>query len=421
VALGFSQSETGDIITLTATSPDSALAQSAAASFTEAFTRARRQLVSSRSTGGQTSARTNLNILNDRLDVVEGELDDAGVTPPPVVEGSEDDPTPVLDLPPGTPTDTVLLAYERNTLINRIRDLQVQYADLGSQALTPQSYAEVVERPAPVQIVPPTPSPIGPAAIILGVGLLLALVTPVVIDRLDRTIEGASAAAGALGAPVLAAVPGMSRSERRRLAPAGTGQETAYRSLAATSLATDRLPGAILVTAPTGDVQDVVAANFAVGLAQLGVRVALMATSPRQTWYAEATGATEPRAGSSFGELLQRAHSGTLRHDVAPELSPTSVDCLWLIPALETDDDVLFDGLPPLIKALSQSSIDVTVIAGPSLLDEPDATIIAWATRSVLWAVEAGTVDEPASREAAARLELAGVTPFGIAFVGGES
>jgi Mrp family chromosome partitioning ATPase len=220
---------------------------------------------------------------------------------------------------------------------------------------------------------------------------------------------------------VLAAVPGMSRSERRRLAPAGTAQETAYRSLAATSLATDRLPGAILVTAPTGDVQDVVAANFAVGLAQLGVRVALVATSPRQAWYAEATGAEAPRAGSSFGELLQSAHSGALRHDLAPHLSPTSVDCLWLIPAVANDEDVLFDGLPPLIKALAQSSVDVTVIAGPSLLDEPDATIIAWATRSVLWAVEAGTVDEPASREAAARLELAGVTPFGIAFVGGES
>src|SRR5262249_14883624 len=75
------------------------------------------------------------------------------------------------------------------------------------------------------------------------------------------------------------------------------------------------------------------------------------------------------------------------------------------------------DALPPLLHALADSGIDVTVIAGPALLEEADATIVAWATRSVLRAIDPGEVTQVQARAAAARLELAGVTPFGVVMV----
>ena len=46
---------------------------------------------------------------------------------------------------------------------------------------------------------------------------------------------------------------------------------------------------------------------------------------------------------------------------------------------------------------------------------------VAWATRSVLWAVQAGNLNEKDAALAAARIGLAGVEPFGVALIGEES
>jgi Mrp family chromosome partitioning ATPase len=70
-----------------------------------------------------------------------------------------------------------------------------------------------------------------------------------------------------------------------------------------------------------------------------------------------------------------------------------------------------------LLQALSDGGVDVTVISGPPLLEEADATIVAWATRNVLWAIIPGEVTRAEARAAAARMELAGVTPFGVVMV----
>ena len=67
--------------------------------------------------------------------------------------------------------------------------------------------------------------------------------------------------------------------------------------------------------------------------------------------------------------------------------------------------------------ALSDADIDVTVIAGPALLEDPAATILAWSTRSVLWVVESGNVTETEAHEASNRLALAGASAFGVTLV----
>ncbi len=79
------------------------------------------------------------------------------------------------------------------------------------------------------------------------------------------------------------------------------------------------------------------------------------------------------------------------------------------------------DGLPPLLEAISEMGVDVTVIAGPPFLEAADATIIAWATRSVMWAISPGEITRADARAATARLELAGVSSFGVVMVGASS
>ena len=70
-------------------------------------------------------------------------------------------------------------------------------------------------------------------------------------------------------------------------------------------------------------------------------------------------------------------------------------------------------------RRFADADIDVTVIAGPAMLEESSTTILAWSTRSVLWVVESGEVTEHQARDAAEQLALAGATPFGIAVVDG--
>ena len=118
-------------------------------------------------------------------------------------------------------------------------------------------------------------------------------------------------------------------------------------------------------------------------------------------------------------ELLERAHSGTLppvwRNRLAGHRVRTEPRGG---PAGRRADAAPADRrAPALLQELSDGGVDVTVIAGPPLLEEADATIVAWATRNVLWAIIPGEVTRAEARAAAARMELAGVTPFGVVMV----
>jgi Mrp family chromosome partitioning ATPase len=189
--------------------------------------------------------------------------------------------------------------------------------------------------------------------------------------------------------------------------------------LAATCIATDRLPQAIMVSTPEGDTHDYVAANFAAALADLGLQVALVATSPRQSWYLEQF--TVPIEGEGdLSQLLEHAHEGRFNGEATRHLAWTDLTANLVVvpPSPEGALTVPLDGIPPFLESLERSGIDVTVIAGPALLEDANATIVAWETRSVLWAVQVGTVTRRAASEAAARLELANVNPFGVVMVG---
>jgi capsular polysaccharide biosynthesis protein/Mrp family chromosome partitioning ATPase len=415
--------EAGDIMTVAARAPDASLARAAADAYAEAFTSARRETVSITTASAQRNARQSLVVLNDRLADIESQLREEGIELPDFVanETGEDAAPTSIDVGSGLTLDQELLIYSRNAIINDIRSTRDTFAQLGSDALTPRSYSDIVERPAPRTITPEPPSPLIPVGIALGAGLLLALAVPVLMDRFDHTIKDARTASGTLGTPVLAAIPAWSKADDRTVPAPGTELDRAYRSLAATSVATDRLPRSLLVSSPSGTPQDAVAAAYAVALAEMGVRVVLIGTNPGHDWYSGVK-PVEELEGTRFPDLLARAHAGELDASVLPQLASPEIANLFVVAPGEDDAETLsLDGLPPLLSALTTEGVDIVIIAGPPFLEDPNATILSWATRHVLWCVRLGAVTDAEAREAASRLELAGVSPFGLALIGRES
>lgn len=424
------------IMTLSVSAPEPDLAADVLDEYLLSYQDGRRKSVRESSFDRADVQVGTIGILNRQLDEVEAELFSQGVELIP-----KQDIDTVLLVDPATPEEGILLLYERNAILNEIDLRRADYSRQITAAAIPGDYSDVVQRRSTARITPPPPSPLVPLLAILFGGLLLAALIPVLRDRLDPTITEARAAPGALRAGLLGTIPFMPRRLHHQLAPPGSTWELAFRSLAATSLSTDRLPKALMVTSPTGSTQARVAANFAAGLAGLGVSVALIGTVPDQRWFLadvpdgdddsiEARTApfgadpADPRGGGtltgvrSFPELLIEAEAGRLIGDVRTRLATRGIPNLYVIPpGTEGSDLGSLDGLPPLLDALSRSGIDICVIAGPALLEDPNATIMAWSTRHVLWAVEMGQVNKADAQLAADRVELAGVTPFGIALV----
>jgi Mrp family chromosome partitioning ATPase len=419
--------ETGATVTLIVTGPTSREATAVATAYGTAFQAARKDLVASISKTTTRSATQGLSTLGTQLVRNTTELNRQD---PAVLAGAAQSKTPngsidPTELPLGTTPAVQTLVVEHNTLIDHINSLRETLAENEISTTLPRSFLQTVSTTTPnlISASVTETTPIVPAATFLGIGLLVALAAPVLIDRLDRSIRTPRAASLAFDAAVLTSVPAPARNMPRALAAPGTAADGAYRSLAATSVATDRLSQAILVMSPTGNAQDMVAANYAAALAGLGLRVALIATDARQSWFADAGAEPVGSDGGpalTFPELLDLAHRGRLNGSLSRGLVPTHHPNLLVVPPGAADADISFDGLRPLLEALRSGGVDVTVIAGPAFLEDPAATILAWTTRSVLWAFRVGEVTEAEAREAASRLTLAGAESFGIAMVGGK-
>ena len=426
--------EDRSIMTLTVAAGEPEVASTVLDAYITAYEDGRRESVLQAALDLQDIERRVIGVLARRIKTVEFSLITEGAALPERVP----DGTAVVE-PSGASTDEILNLYERNALLNEIQRRQVNYSLQATRVEIPAAYTTVVQRRSTARTTPPPPSPLIPLLTILAGGLVLAVVIPVLVDRLDPTITEARSAPAALRSGLLGTIPFMPRRLHHQLAPPGSTWERAFRSLAATSLSTDRLPKAIMVTGPTGSTQDPVAANFAAALAGLGVTVALIGTVPRQDWFVEDTefedddapeveartapfdaepgAARTTVATATFPELLAEAEAGQLIGDISARLATRGIPNLYVVPPGATSTDLSLDGLPPLLEALSVSGIDICVLAGPALLEDPNATIMAWSTRHVLWALEIGQVDRNDAALAADRLELAGVTPFGIALV----
>jgi len=308
------------------------------------------------------------------------------------------------------------LAFERIELLSAVEKFGQEAASDRFSALTTNTVAQIISQSAPTRVAKVQATTLPALGGLFG-GLLFALGAALLVDRADRTIRDPEEAALTFAAPVLSIIPA-DGDEFAVVAEPNSLAAEAYRGLAAMSIATDRLPKAMMVSSPTGDAHAQVAANFAAALSRLGLKVALMAMSVEQDWFLEAftsTGAGMVR----LPELLLRAQSGTLPTGWRDELPATEFapNLVVVPPADEPLLHLPIDGLPALLQELADGGVDVTVIAGPPMLEEADATIVAWATRNVLWAIIPGEVTRAEARAAASRMELAGVTPFGVVMV----
>lgn len=336
-------------------------------------------------------------------------------------------------VPDGASPFILKLAYERPKLLDVIAGLADKSAELAQLNVTPDAFSQVVSTSPAASVTQTRQTTVPAAAGLLG-GLALGIGLALAVDRRDRRIRDPRAAAAAFAAPVLSLVPYSTDSDYVILSNPMSSVAEAYRGLAATSIATDRLPKAIMVSTPHGDAHEEVAANYAAALSRFGLKVALIATSPDQAWYAdrfqpstapalEAAGGADvapAHHGSTFPELLAAAHAGTLNGQLRDGLSTDerAPNLVVVPPSDEAPVQLPVDGLPPLLLALSDAGIDIVVVSGPALLEDADATIVAWATRCVLWAIVEGEITSTEARAAAARLELAGVVPFGVVMVG---
>jgi hypothetical protein len=308
------------------------------------------------------------------------------------------------------------LAFERIQLLAAVEKFGQLAASQKFSSLANTTVATILSQTPPTRVAKVQATTLPALGGLFG-GLLFALGAALLVDRADRTIRDPEEAALTFAAPVLSIIPA-DGDEFAVVAEPNSLAAEAYRGLAAMSIATDRLPKAMMVSSPTGDAHAQVAANFAAALSRLGLKVALMAMSVEQDWFLEAftsTGAGMVR----LPELLLRAQSGTLPSGWREELPATEFapNLVVVPPADEPLLHLPIDGLPALLQELADGGVDVTVIAGPPMLEEADATIVAWATRNVLWAIIPGEVTRAEARAAASRMELAGVTPFGVVMV----
>src|SRR5262249_30644820 len=162
-----------------------------------------------------------------------GQLAATGVALPPLVP----DGVPVA-VAEGTPNSTVPLLSQRNAILNEIQRRQSDFGIQTALATVPGSFAQEAQRRSVARIAPAPKSHVLPALAIFGVGLLLAVAIPVLIDRFDRSLTDPRSAANALRSRVLVSVPALPRRLHRGYVPQGSSWDDAFRSLAATSIAT---------------------------------------------------------------------------------------------------------------------------------------------------------------------------------------
>ncbi|MCU1353664.1 MAG: hypothetical protein JWM05_2873 [Acidimicrobiales bacterium] len=423
-------------VTLTTASRNKKLANKAIDGYANAFGEARKKAVVDDATKEQRGLNDRLKSLDTQRREKENQLRPMLSKLPPYVlvntngtksntngSGSNNQSNvPALDLPSSLSQQGRLLANERNAIYSQQVRLESRYGSLAVELASSDPFAQMTNLTRAGRVNSKQTSPLIPVAGILGIGALLALAAALLADRFDHTIHTSPTASDLLGAPVLAAIPARRHFEDQFADPGRNPVRAgAYRGLAATSIATDRLPKALLLTSPSSSSQDGVALNYAAALAGLGLRVALVATTVEQAWFLEPFGHDADRA-TSLHDLLALAHSDSLGDSLDEHLATTGLQPnLFIVPPGDSADlDLPLDGLAPLVAAFEAAGFDIVLVAGPALLDDADATIFAWSIRNVMWTVETHQVTEADAQAAAAHLELTGGTAFGVTIVGEE-
>jgi capsular polysaccharide biosynthesis protein len=264
-----------------------------------------------------------------------------------------------------------------------------------------------------------------PIGALVALALLVGIGGALFLSKLDHTLGEPADAAHALRAPVLGTVARRRRAERSPVAldPKAGARMRQFRSLAATVDSMGTMPKRIFVTAPTASPEIArVGTNLAVCLAELGHTVVLVATEPD---HLGALGNLTPSHVEGYAELIEQAKSGAVNGEVQMALRPApGLPSLWVLPpgmyrahAQPRAVAYLFSGIEGGLD--DRPHPEVTIVLGSSMLDDPDAAVLARESGHVLWVVETGTTAEEAAAVAQQRLALTGIDPIGVAVVVG--
>lgn len=181
-------------------------------------------------------------------------------------------------------------------------------------------------------------------------GLLAGLVLALVLERFDTRIRSPRAAEEAFGLPVLAEVPAIARSRRKKVVTASHPYSRAADAFRLVEVGTDRWTSTngngqsggarksgaktILVTSPEArDGKTTVAANLAVAYAQAGNRVLAVSCDLRRPAIHKAFGVAEQ---PGLAEALRSTKGGSepaAPVDLAPYLEPCSVVRVAVLPS----------------------------------------------------------------------------------------
>jgi len=318
--------------------------------------------------------------------------------------GGTNNPVP-LNVSGSSDPAVINLIYQRVSLIDTVQRLSQEIARLNIARETPDIFASLQTQTPPIRTTTPPHTTI-PALLALLAGLTLAITTATLLDRYDGRIRTPQQAANAFHTPVLAIIP-PNPHDLPVLDQPHSPTSTAYRGLAAMSIATNHLPTHLMITTPHGDAHDETAINYAAALAQLGLNVTLIATT--QTWYTNHF--TPPQHPTN---LTQALHQTTQPNPtINPHTNPLNPHLTLLPPNPDPTQPLPLDHLPNLLTHLNNTGTDITIIAGPPLLENPDATLIAWATQHILWTIHPGHTTTQQAHTAATRAQLANTTPFG--------
>lgn len=295
----------------------------------------------------------------------------------------------------------------QRVLTNQIAGERNQVENYARLSVDPGRIIEQAARPSS----PAGTSPVINLMVGTFFGFLVGIVIAFVRDRLDNHLHDAAGVEAAIGAPVLATVPGGLRNELALSEPVALIQPNnavadAYRRLSiGVTVVVDRLSTRVILVTSAAERAAVpeTAANLAVALARTTKGVALISANLRHPRLHQTLGMTNETGLSDF--LLGTASVQDVVQ-VHPYISNLSV--ITSGPVSEQAGELLQgDRLRSLLTEQS-SAHDIVVVEAPPTLVHSDAVALASRVDGILLVATVGGSSEAELTEARRQLEQVG-------------